>query len=387
MINLRHIKFLGIVIFSLLLFSQSFADKKFDKDLKILSKFNSFINNKGESYATDVKFDKDKKIIVIYAHGQLTDRREKCTKKWNKVPPAIYQLDGITINNLTVRIYHLCYGIGRSWTEKEQDYFWGVYSKSNHDPKSILNLKDKKGELLINKNEIWRRTKAMKLKVDEFVAKGFNNIVLSGISAGAWTSLVLKSDFPDLIDGVVAFTPGRSGKFAKAKSPNKAWVNWRNYKNSLIKTDKLDNYKIRPLQEVETPVASPQETAAEPNVDPKALDWAEKNPWYGSNDEMTAMAMVTHDRLAKQGTDLQSDEYYEAINTRMRQLFPDEFEDVAITEAEKPKRRLSVVAPATRSTSPKKVTLSQTQVALAKRLGVTLEDYAEQVAELMRKQN
>ena len=90
MINLRHMKFLGIIIFGLLLSSQSFADKKFDKDLKILSKFNSFINNKGESYATDVKFDKDKTIIIIYTHGQLTDRREKCTKKWNKVPPAIY---------------------------------------------------------------------------------------------------------------------------------------------------------------------------------------------------------------------------------------------------------------------------------------------------------
>ena len=56
MINLRHIKFLVIIIFSLLLSNQSFADKKFDKDLKILSKFNSFINNKGESYAIDVKF-------------------------------------------------------------------------------------------------------------------------------------------------------------------------------------------------------------------------------------------------------------------------------------------------------------------------------------------
>ena len=61
-------KFLGIIIFSLLLSSQSFADKKFDKDLKILSKFNSFINNKGESYMEDVEFDKDQTIIVIYAH-------------------------------------------------------------------------------------------------------------------------------------------------------------------------------------------------------------------------------------------------------------------------------------------------------------------------------
>ena len=65
MINLRHIKFLVIIIFSLLLSNQSFADKKFNKDLKILSKFNSFIKNKGESYATDVKFDKDKTIIVM----------------------------------------------------------------------------------------------------------------------------------------------------------------------------------------------------------------------------------------------------------------------------------------------------------------------------------
>jgi hypothetical protein len=245
MINLRHIKkFLGLITLGLLLSSQSFADKKFDKDLKILSKFNSFINNKGESYKADVKFDKDKTIIFIYAHGQLTDRREKCTKKWNKVPPAIYQLDGITINDFTVRVYHLCYGIGHAWTEKEEDYFWDVYDKNNQDPKSVLNLKDKNGELLLKKNVIYRRTKAIKLKIDEFAAKGFNNIVLSGISAGAWTSLVLKSDYPNLIDGVVGFAPARSGKYAKAKNPHKGWVNWRNYKMSLIKVDELDNVLV-----------------------------------------------------------------------------------------------------------------------------------------------
>ena len=96
MINLRHIKFLAIIIFSLLLSSQSFADKKFDKDLKELSKFNSFINNKGESYATDVKFNKDKTIIVIYAHGSHGKERskEKCTRKWNKVPQLFINLMG-----------------------------------------------------------------------------------------------------------------------------------------------------------------------------------------------------------------------------------------------------------------------------------------------------
>ena len=160
-----------------------------------------------------------------------------------------------------------------------------------------------------------------------------------------------------------------------------------------IKTDKLNNYKIRPLQEEETSVALNKETAveAEPTVDPKALAWADRNPWYGSTDEagreMTAMAMVTHDRLARQGVDLQSDEYYEALDTRMRQFFPDQFEEVAETEAEKPKRRSNVVAPATRSTSPRKVTLTQTQVSVAKRLGLTPEQYAKQVAIEMRKDN
>jgi len=154
-----------------------------------------------------------------------------------------------------------------------------------------------------------------------------------------------------------------------------------------IKTDKLNNFKIPPLQNKETPVALPQESTTAPVVDERAREWANANPWFGPNEEMTALAMGVHQKLAKQGTDLQSDEYYEAIDTRMRQLFPDEFEDVAITEAGKPKRRSNVVAPATRSTSPKKVTLTQTQVSLARRLGLTPEQYARQVAIDMRKEN
>ena len=99
---------------------------------------------------------------------------------------------------------------------------------------------------------------------------------------------------------------------------------------------------------------------------------------------MTSYVLGLHNKLAKQGMDLQSDEYYETINARMRKVFPEEFED---TEEEKvtPKRQANVVAPATRSTSPKKIVLTQTQVNLAKRLGVSLEDYAKQVAIEMRK--
>ena len=157
-----------------------------------------------------------------------------------------------------------------------------------------------------------------------------------------------------------------------------------------IKTDKLNNFKLPTLQEEETTVdnvADNQSTPARPVADERATKWAKANPWFGTDDEMTSLALGLHNKLAKQGVNLQSDEYYEAINTRMQQLFPEEFEDVAQLEVEKPKRKANVVAPATRSTSPRKVTLTQTQVSVAKRLGLTPEQYAKQVAIEMRKDN
>jgi hypothetical protein len=84
--------------------------------------------------------------------------------------------------------------------------------------------------------------------------------------------------------------------------------------------------------------------------------------------------------------DTESDEYYENINARMRKTFPEEFgETEEEPEDRTSKRKSNVVAPATRSTAPKKVRLTQTQVAIAKKLGVPLELYAKKVAEEMRK--
>jgi len=159
--------------------------------------------------------------------------------------------------------------------------------------------------------------------------------------------------------------------------------------NAKIKTDKLNNFKVPSLQEETDEVKSKEEPKpATPTVDPRAQDWAKKNTWFGTDDEMTSLALGLHNKLAKQGVDLQSDEYYEAIDTRMRQLFPDKFEEeIAETEeAEKPKKQANVVAPATRSVAPKKVKLNKTQVAIAKRLGVPIELYAQKVAEEMRKE-
>ena len=160
-----------------------------------------------------------------------------------------------------------------------------------------------------------------------------------------------------------------------------------------IKTDKLQNFKLPTLQQTETPVqpetkGSVPNTQAQQQVDEKAVAWSQKNPWFGTDDEMTSLALGLHNKLAKQGINLQSDEYYEAIDTRMRQLFPDQFDGgEEKIEDEQPKQKPNVVAPATRSLAPKKVKLSKTAVTIAKKLGVPLELYAQMVAEEMRKKN
>jgi hypothetical protein len=152
-----------------------------------------------------------------------------------------------------------------------------------------------------------------------------------------------------------------------------------------IKADRLNNFKIPVAQEPEKVVKQEQFTPA-PSVDDKAVRWQQANSWFGSDDEMTSFALGLHQKLVKQGVDPRSDEYYEKINSRMRQLFPEEFSfDEPEQVEEKPRKKANVVAPATRSTAPKKIVLTQTQVAIAKRLGVPLELYAQKVAEEMRK--
>ena len=151
--------------------------------------------------------------------------------------------------------------------------------------------------------------------------------------------------------------------------------------SAKIKSDKLDNFRLPTLQEEEIPVQNNQTQA--PARDLKAEEWVAKNSWFHADDEMTAYAIGVHQKLVKGGANPQSDEYYEAIDARMRKVFPEEFEDLTVEEP-RTKRQTNVVAPATRSTAPRKVTLSHSQVAIAKRLGVPLEEYAKQVALEMR---
>ena len=180
----------------------------------------------------------------------------------------------------------------------------------------------------------------------------------------------------------------RQYREAYESGDSEALVNAQEHLTSVkIKAERVENFRPAPLQEQENEVKTQQVTEPPVYVDQKAQKWRQNNEWFGDDDEMTSFALGVHAKLAKQGVDLSSDEYYERVNARMRQVFPDYFEsDEPADEPEKEVKRQksNVVAPATRSSSPKKVVLSQTQVNIAKRLGVPLELYARKVAEQMR---
>lgn len=157
---------------------------------------------------------------------------------------------------------------------------------------------------------------------------------------------------------------------------------------ATYRLNQLRNYRPT-LQEEQNEVEIPQQVQ-QPSVqlDAKTRAWQERNPWWGSDDEMTASALGLHQKLAKQhgANYIGSDEYWQTIDTTMRRRFPDYFGEQEQTGGStKPatqSKPATVVAPASRSTSSKKIVLKQSQVAIAKRLGLTPEQYARELAKL-----
>ena len=127
---------------------------------------------------------------------------------------------------------------------------------------------------------------------------------------------------------------------------------------------------------------NPQQRAPQQQSDPRAEDWASRNSWFGNDSAMTYTAFDIHKKLVEQeGYDPKSDEYYTEVDKRIRLEFPHKFDKIegSTTERAKPAQN---VASARRSASTgrkKTVKLTPSQVAIAKRLGVPLEDYAKQL--------
>ena len=149
-----------------------------------------------------------------------------------------------------------------------------------------------------------------------------------------------------------------------------------------IEEVRLNALKDRQSQEKEKDVKTPtlQDTVGKtPPPDPRAEDWASKNEWFGKDSAMTYTAFDYHKKLTEQeGFDPNSTEYYAEIDKRMRIDFPHKFDNTKSQESTKPTQ---TVASAKRSVNPgrKTVRLTSSQVAIAKKLGVPLEEYAKQL--------
>jgi hypothetical protein len=149
-----------------------------------------------------------------------------------------------------------------------------------------------------------------------------------------------------------------------------------------LRQEKVKNFKPAPLQ-VETPVVQTRQEAITPRADPSAVAWQQENGWFGQDKLMTGMALALHEQLKDEGVVLSSQEYYRRIDETMRQRFPEKFETDRQNQNESPRTRPSTnVAPATRSTSPKKIRLTQSQLAISKKLGLSPEQYAQAVLKM-----
>ena len=150
-----------------------------------------------------------------------------------------------------------------------------------------------------------------------------------------------------------------------------------------IEESKVNTLKSRYQQQAKAAPVQPRtldQAVQAPPADPKAEEWADRNEWFGKDNAMTYTAFDLHEKLTKQeGFDPHSDEYYSEIDKRMRLDFPHKFDRKELSEGTT--KPTQTVASATRSVKPGRQTmrLTSSQVAIAKKLGVPLEDYAKQL--------
>ena len=153
-----------------------------------------------------------------------------------------------------------------------------------------------------------------------------------------------------------------------------------------LKSMQVKNFRMPSLQEDETPVQQQpvqyQPAPYVPEPDNKAVSWQKRNSWFGQDRSMTAFALGLHEDLRDSGVEVGSDEYYRELDNTMRKRFSEKFENQEDNRQQTRTRPGTVVAPAVRSTAPHKVKLKQSQVNLARKLGLTPEQYVKAQLEL-----
>jgi len=158
--------------------------------------------------------------------------------------------------------------------------------------------------------------------------------------------------------------------------------------DAKLKVRQIEQYKPQYDEESfkneENAVQSQLQQSQPARLDSKTQAWLDKNSWYGTDDDMSFLAMGIHRRLERDGVPIGSDHYWQSIDTEMHKRFPEKFAGESPSETKDSVRQKSstVVAPATRSTSPKKIRLTQTQLALAKKFKLSPEQYAMELTKL-----
>jgi hypothetical protein len=163
--------------------------------------------------------------------------------------------------------------------------------------------------------------------------------------------------------------------------------------SAAIKSDKVKNFQPTALQEEENEVQIPQLQERPVTPDAKTQEWTEKNAWFGPKKSMTAYALGLHEELIDEygKTFVGTDQYFQRIDKEMRKVFSEYFDTlepqtkVEVEEESKPSQKSkpsTVVAPATRSTSSKQIRLKPSQIALARKLGLSPEQYARELLKM-----
>ena len=153
--------------------------------------------------------------------------------------------------------------------------------------------------------------------------------------------------------------------------------------DAKMRVEAAKNFRPTPLQQTEIEVQPRNVPPPAPTVDDKTLRWQAKNQWFGQPgyEELTSFSLGLHQKLVNSGIDPRSDEYFERIDSRIKSTFPEVF-GRETKSSETSRRSTTVVASATRSTGTRKVEMTPTQLALAKKLGLTPQQYAVEVMKM-----
>ena len=145
---------------------------------------------------------------------------------------------------------------------------------------------------------------------------------------------------------------------------------------------KAEEEKSKQQQNVQAEPQTAETSQTTPQITPRAKKWAEENTWFGNDEVMTNAAITIHNNISQEGIEVDSDEYYNEVNSRLKGYFPESFSNTNDEPKKETPKPVQTVASAGRSQQGRRtVKLTKSQVAIAKRLNVPLEEYARYVKE------